>query len=452
MKRFFFLAFLLLTFVGYSLQGQGTEIKGKVTATDDGTALPGVSVVVPGSTIGSVTDFDGNYSITVPSDASTLMFSFIGMLTQQVEIAGQTTVNVALESVSTELDEVVVTALGITREKKALGYAVQEVGGEELNNAMQTDAISALSGRAAGVQISSSSNLGGSSRILIRGANSITQGNQPLFIVDGIPMDNSNYSGTGAASGGGGIDYGNLMNDLNADEIDEISILKGPAAAIYGSRAANGVIIVTTKGAKAGRNSVSVEVNSSLGFDNVSTLPVLQRKYGGGAIVADADGGVNGFEQVTVGGSTYSVPQYAVDESWGPRYDPNIQVVHWDGINEDGTVTTRPWVAPENDVDAYWETGRTLSNSIAVSKTGRDYGVRFSYKNVDVDGTMPGSWQKKNDFKLNSNINAGEKVKINSSLNYRAPRKTIFWCRCLNQMYHSIFEKPKFTPPYFSFN
>ncbi len=417
MKRNVFLTFLLFVFAGVALHAQDYEVTGKVTAADDGTALPGVSVVVQGTTIGAVTNFEGIYTITVPESAESLMFSFVGMRTAVVELDGRTNISVALESTSTELDEVVVTALGITREEKALGYAVQEVGGEDLNQSLQTDAISALSGRVAGVQISSSTNLGGSSRILIRGANSITQGNQPLFIVDGIPMDNSNYS-SGAASGGGGVDYGNMLNDLNPDEIESVSVLKGPAAAIYGSRAANGVIIVTTKRAKTGRNALSVEVNSNLAFDNVATIPELQTTYGGGAFISDADGGVNGFQQVSYNGSDYLVPQYAVDESWGPKYDENISVVHWDGFNEDGTVTTRPWVAPEYGVADYWETGRTWSNSIALSKSGRDYGVRFAYKNVDIDGTMPNSFQKKNDFKIVSNINASDRIKVNASLNY----------------------------------
>ena len=219
MKRFVFVL-SLLCFVGFNLlHGQGVQVTGNVTSADDGSALPGVSVVVQGTTIGAVTDFEGNYSITVPDASATLMFSFVGMLTQEVDLEGKTVLDVVLESSSTELDEVVVTALGISREKKGLGYAVSEVEGEEMNKALQTDAVSALSGRVAGVQVSSSTNMGGSSRILIRGANSITQNNQPLFIVDGVPMDNSNYSSDNAASGGGATDYGNLLNDLNPDEI-----------------------------------------------------------------------------------------------------------------------------------------------------------------------------------------------------------------------------------------
>ena len=419
MKRFVFVL-SLLCFVGFNLlHGQGVQVTGNVTSADDGSALPGVSVVVQGTTIGAVTDFEGNYSITVPDASATLMFSFVGMLTQEIVLGGQTVLDIVLESSSTELDEVVVTALGISREKKGLGYAVSEVQGEELNQALQTDAISALSGRVAGVQVSSSNNLGGSSRITIRGSNSITQENQPLFIVDGVPMNNNNYSSDGAASGGGGTDYGNLMNDLNPDEISEISVLKGPAAALYGSRAANGVIIITTKQAKKGRRDVSVEFNSNIGVDQVSTIPILQDKYGGGATISDEDGGVNGFEVVNKNGTNLLVPAYAVDESWGPRYDPSVSVVHWDGINNiDEVYETRPWQAPAVGVADYWENGITFSNSIGINKSGPSYGVRFAYKNTYVDGTMPNSWQKKNDFKLSSNVDVTDKLTINGGLNY----------------------------------
>jgi TonB-linked SusC/RagA family outer membrane protein len=417
MKRFVFVLSLLL-FVGMNLlQAQGVQVSGNVTSADDGTALPGVSVVVRGTTIGAVTDFEGNYSITVPDENATLMFSFVGMLTQDVPLEGRTVLNVVLESTTTELDEVVVTALGVSREKKALGYSVQEVDGEEMTKALQTDAVSALAGRVAGVQISSSTNMGGSTNIMIRGASSITQNNQPLFIVDGIPMDNSNYSGGGAASGGGGIDYGNLLNDLNPDEIAEISVLKGPAAALYGSRAANGVVLITTKKARKGLNDVSVELNSNIGFDRVSTIPILQTKYGGGGIVTGS-GTQDGFQVVNEGGTDYLVPQYAIDESWGPRYNSSINVLHWDGFNEDGTYTTRPWVAPENDVETYWETGTTVANSLAISKSGPAYGVRVAYKNTYIDGTMPNSVQKKNDFKIASDFNILPNLTVNGSLNY----------------------------------
>ncbi len=389
------------------------------TVTDDtGEALIGASVVVKGNpSNGTITDLDGKFKMKVSNDATALLVSFIGYTPMEVEIGSSGEVMVTLSS-GIQLENVVVTALGIPKEAKALGYAVQEVGGEDLNKASQTDAISALSGRVSGVQISSSTNMGGSSRILIRGANSITQGNQPLFIVDGIPLDNSNYSGSGASSGGGGVDFGNMLNDLNPDEIESISVLKGPAAALYGSRASNGVVLITTKKGKKGSKGFSVDFTSKVGFESVATLPKLQRKYGGGAIVSDEDGGVNGFEQVEYKGQKYLAPQYQVDESWGPKYDANINVVQWDGFNEDGTVTARPWVAPVHDVEDFWDRGMTVSNAIGINKTGDDYTTRFSYKNTSVAGTMPNSSMGKNDFKLAADVDLTSKLNISSNLNF----------------------------------
>jgi TonB-dependent SusC/RagA subfamily outer membrane receptor len=273
------------------------------------------------------------------------------------------------------IDELVVTALGISRDRKTLGYSVQQVGGDELNQVQQTDALSALQGRVAGAQIRSSTNMGGSSKILIRGASSMLGDNNPLIIVDGVPMDNQNFNTTGAQTGAGGVDYGNMLNDINPADIENISVLKGAAAALYGSRAANGVILITTKTARQGAESFSVDFNSSVDFQQVAIIPELQTKYGGGAIISNANGGVNGFRPVTIGGTQYLTPTYWVDESWGPRYDPNLQVVHWWGAEDyakgiTSSPQTAPWVAPANGVESFWNIGRTLNNNIGVSKTG----------------------------------------------------------------------------------
>ncbi|MCK4991098.1 MAG: carboxypeptidase-like regulatory domain-containing protein, partial [Bacteroidales bacterium] len=188
MKRFVFVLSLLL-FVGFNLlQAQDVQVSGSVTSADDGSALPGVSVVVRGTTIGAVTDFEGNYSITVPDASGTLVFSFVGMLSQEILIEGRTMINIVLESSATALDEVVVTALGMTRTEKSLGYSVQSVEAEEISKANTTDVINSISGRTAGVQITSSSGSPGASTYMtIRGAASITGNNQPLFVVDGMP-------------------------------------------------------------------------------------------------------------------------------------------------------------------------------------------------------------------------------------------------------------------------
>ncbi len=193
MKRFVFVMSLLL-FVGINLlQGQGVQVTGTVTGAEDGAALPGVSVVVRGTTIGAVTDFEGGYAITVPESATTLMFSFVGMITQEIEIAGQTVVDIVLQTSSTRLDEVVVTALGISREKKSLGYAQQEVTSEDVNITSNTNLKSAIAGKIAGVQIvgQAGAKLGHSGRIRIRGAVSMTSDGDPLYVVDGIPTSRS---------------------------------------------------------------------------------------------------------------------------------------------------------------------------------------------------------------------------------------------------------------------
>src|SRR5690606_2229062 len=176
--------------------------------------------------------------------------------------------------------------------------------------------------------LAQSSNLGGSKRIVIRGNNSFFGENQPLIVIDGLPVNNSNYNSAAVQQGSGGVDYGNMLNDINPDDIENISILKGTAAALYGSRAANGVILITTKKGTAGRDAFHIDVSSSVNFESVYLMPELQRKYGGGAIISDANGGVDGLEVVNIDGEEYKVVQCGIEGSWGPGYDPNISVLH----------------------------------------------------------------------------------------------------------------------------
>jgi len=227
MKRFVFVLSLLL-FVGFNLlQAQGVQVTGHVTSAEDGTALPGVSVVVRGTTIGAVTDFEGNYAITVPDASATLMFSFVGMLTQEVALEGKTVVDVVLESTSMELDEVVVTALGVSREKKSLGYSIQEVDGAAVSDVPSSNFTEALSGKLAGVHIKGANTMGGSNNVVIRGSTSLTGSNQAMFVVDGIPISNLNVA-TGSDNWGG-YDYGNVASDINPNDIESISVPSGGA-------------------------------------------------------------------------------------------------------------------------------------------------------------------------------------------------------------------------------
>jgi len=239
-----------------------------VVSDDSGEPLPGASVVIKGTTQGVITDLDGNYSISVPGDASILIFSFVGMETQEVVVGSQSVINVTMVTLSIGLDEVVVTALGLTREKKSLGYSVGEVGSEDLNNVTQENVLNSLAGRVSGVQISSTGASAGSSvSIVIRGATSLAGDNQPLFVVDGVPINNQLKGNSIEIGSRNVVDYGNAISDLNTQDIESVSILKGPsAAALYGSRAGNGVVLITTKTGKRGKD-VSVNFSSSVVFD-----------------------------------------------------------------------------------------------------------------------------------------------------------------------------------------
>ncbi|MFW6145476.1 MAG: carboxypeptidase-like regulatory domain-containing protein, partial [bacterium] len=388
----------LLLFAGFQLAAQ-TEISGTVTDAETGEPIPGVSVVVKSDeSIGSTSDMDGKYTLTgVPSDAETLVFSFVGMQTQEVPIEDRSTIDVEMEQAVQEMEEVVVTALGISKEKKDLGYSVSDMAGDELSNASQNDAISSLQGRVSGVQIRTSGNMGGSSNMLIRGATSLTGSSAPLIVVDGVPIDNSNFNTTDTQTGSGGYDFGNMLNDINPDEIENISVLKGSAAALYGSRAANGVVLIETKSGKMGEEGFSVEVNSRTDFEEKYLIPELQTKYGGGG----------SFSEVNIEGEDYLAAPYAVDESWGPELD-GTEVLHWDAFSPesypDQYLQTRPWEAPENDVLDFYETGVSLKNNIGIIKTGEDYSVRFSYSNQTTSGTVPNSEQQKNNVKLNAQL------------------------------------------------
>ncbi|WP_462318533.1 TonB-dependent receptor plug domain-containing protein [Marinilabilia sp.] len=313
--------------------------------------IPGVSVFVEGTTIGTVTNDDGAYSLNVPEDADLLVFSFIGMQTQEIAINGQSTINVAMVDEAIAIDEVVVTALGISRERKSLGYAAQGVDSEEIMAANNANPLSALSGKVAGLSIAGQ-NFAGSQNIMMRGGSSFSQSNQPLFVVDGVPISNENLNDLETQRGGGGYDYGSMTNDLNPYDIESIEVLKGSAAsALYGSRGQNGVIMITTKKGKKGTKDFSVEINSGVSFEKVSILPKQQNSYGGGYVYDPETGEYDndGFAQATIDGQTYDIVHYSMDESWGPRFDPDKQVLHWWGIADyehgiTSTPQTGPWM------------------------------------------------------------------------------------------------------------
>ncbi|QZT36442.1 SusC/RagA family TonB-linked outer membrane protein [Halosquirtibacter xylanolyticus] len=412
-KQLLIWAFLVLVTI-QSAFAQTRVITGNVIASKDQQPIPGASVVVTSTTVGTVTDFDGNFSLKVPSDASNITVSFMGMKSQVVSLTEQKNYSVVLAEDNIAMDEVVITALGISRDKKALGYSVQNVGGDDLTQTKQSNVVSALSGKVSGVQVSGSSgSMGGSSRILIRGASSITGNNQPLFVVDGVPIDNSDFNGSEAARGAGGYDYGNMAQDINPEDIETMSVLKGPsAAALYGSRAANGVIMITTKKGSKGNKGIGVSVSTGVSIEKVNRLPDYQTSYGGG---------IGGFEEVTFNGQSYDAVSYNIDESWGPKYDPNKQVLHWDAFNQNDPSTylkTRPWIAPEHDVEDFFDTGVTYNNSVSLSGSDDKGSFRMSISSVNTDGYMPNSNLDKYTVSFNGSRKLSDKFTVNAGVSY----------------------------------
>ena len=271
MKKFSLV--LTLALLTYGAMWAQRSISGTII-DQEGLPLIGASVLVKGTTSGTVSDIDGKYTVEVPEGATTLIFSYTGFSTSELEITSADILDVTLQEGVT-LNEAVVTALGISREKKALGYSVQDVKGDDLQVARDPNAINALSGKVAGLQIiSSSGNVGSSSRVIIRGASSITGNSEPLFVLNGIPLDNTGFNGN---SQYGGVDYGSPVSDINPEDIESITVLKGPnAAALYGSRAANGVILINTKTGKNSKSRLGVSYSGNVGFANLCASQTIK--------------------------------------------------------------------------------------------------------------------------------------------------------------------------------
>ncbi len=417
MKHFLFIFAMMLMGVA-TVMAQRT-ISGTVT-DDTGAPLPFANVFVEGTTVGTTTDIDGNYTLKVPEGATTLKVSYTGYADMSLDVTDSNTLNFAV-SEGVTLENVVVTALGISREEKSLGYAIQEVDGEDLSNAREPNVINALQGKVAGVQIQGSpSTIGGSSRITIRGSNSFLGENQPLFVVDGVPIDNSNFASSSQQRGFGGseaYDYGNMAQDIDPESIESMSVLKGAAAtALYGSRGANGVIIITTKDG-SGQKGFGVEVNSSVGFEQVANLLPHQQEYGGGSINMNTD---HGFFEVVENGTTFLYPAYSKDGAWGPKYDAGRLVRHWDSWDPQSSSygQTRPWVAPDAGYEEFFETGRTLQNSIAVSGATDNGSFRLGYTHLDQLGTIPNAKLNRNTLTFNSQLKANDRLTVGLTGNY----------------------------------
>lgn len=415
-------------FAGVQVILAQTTITGVVTGSEDGAPIPGAAVLVKGTTVGVTTDINGRYSLAVPANAEVLQFSFVGMLTKEVTIGTQTVIDVILEPEIMDIEGVVVTALGVSREKKSLGYATQQVSGEEINRVRTDNFINNLSGRAAGVQIKANNNMGGSTNVVIRGASSLTGNNQALFVVDGIPVNNANTNNAGQISGRSGYDYGNAAADINPNDIESMSILKGAAAtALYGSRAANGVIMITTKkGTRTGaRKNLGVSINSNIttGFIDESTFPKYQENYGGGYGPYYSETEFPGFENYyDVNGDgiiDFNVPTYE-DASFGQKFDPNILVYQWDSYYPQSPNYQKPtpWRNAENGPITFFETPLSLTNGIEITGGGDVSDFRLSYTNFDQKGIMPNSHLVRHNVLLTGSYDILKSLKVTASANY----------------------------------
>ncbi|MBT1710939.1 SusC/RagA family TonB-linked outer membrane protein [Fulvivirgaceae bacterium PWU5] len=394
---------------------QERTVTGRITSAEDGSPLPGVNVVLKGTTNGTVTDVSGAYTLKVPAEGGVLIFTFIGLTSQEMEIGNRASVDVAMTQDTQQLSEVVVTALGEQASKKSIGYAVQDIKSDELLKAREANVVNSLSGKIAGVQITNSSgSVGASSRIVIRGSNSFGN-NQPLFVVDGVPISNEGFGsigpsttvGTGTGTGTDGVNRGNAAADLNPDDIESITVLKGPnAAALYGSRGANGVIIVKTKSGKRGAG-LGIQVNSSVTFDKPFRLPDYQNSYGQGS------GGIFSFEDGAGGGLNDGT-----DESWGPRLDVGTSLPQFNSPVVDGVRQPTPWVSHPDNIKDFFETGKTVVNSVSISGGGDKGAVRLSYTRQSQDGMIPNTDQDKNTVAINANLSVTEKFNISASANF----------------------------------
>lgn len=392
---------LLLAFVVHLTFAQEKTISGTVI-DEDGLPLPGVNILVVGTSNGTQTDFDGNYTIKA-STGETLLFSYVGQKDKKVTIGANSTVNIQMTEDAQALEEVVVTAYGNDRNERQVVYANQTVKSEDLVSTPNKNALEALRGKASGVRLSTGSgSVGASTRIVLRGEGSLTGDNNALIVVDGVAIDNSSTSGGAGSSTSGYSDYGNRFNDINPDDIESVTILKGPSAtSLYGSRGAGGVVLVTTKSGKSSQSKMKVNFNSSSSVEEAIVVLKRQNRFGQGFDNASIDTGENW--------------------SWGPAVDgvvrPWTSPIDADG---DGALEAllRPYSAVPDQLENFFNSGYTVNNSVAISGSNGDYSYYASYANTDQKGILDNTFYKRNNFSFNSTAKLSEKLSSTFKFSY----------------------------------
>lgn len=420
MKKNLLLCFMMLFAFAFSESwAQERNVTGTVTDTDDGSAIPGVNVLIKGTSTGTITDANGSYSISI-NDGATLVFSFIGYSTQELAVGSRAIIDLSLDSDITQLSEVVVTAAGIEANKRELGYSIQNVDADEVRQANETNFVAALSGKIAGVQVTSSGGSpGAAAQIRIRGNKTVQGSNAPLFVIDGIPIDNSTFNTSDAPDdspadrGSGGVTNSNRAIDINPNDIASLTVLKGPAATVlYGIRAANGAVIITTK--KGGKNSAA-KVNYSFGYsvDKVNKLPDLQRTYAQGSV----SGGAPIFQSAATGSTQRT--------SWGPAFSDlsySTTSTKWD---DQGTIVlatdpTATGVTPRayNNADLFFQNASTATHNISVQGGTEKTGYYFSVGRLDQTGIMPNSNFGRTSLKLTTSTDILKNLTATFSATY----------------------------------
>ncbi len=383
-------------------------IRGKVTGSD-GSGIPGVNISIKGTTEGTISDIDGNYSLQVPNENTILVFSYVGFESQERVVGNSSTINIEMTEDVTALSEVVVTALGIKREEKSLGFSVGKVEGEEFTRVAQESFLTGMAGKVAGVTINQTGGPGSTTNVTIRGAYSLSTNNQPLFVVDGVPMTNgiNNVGGFGDRNP---VDYGNAISDLDPESIESVSVLKGPAAsALYGTRAGNGVVLITTKKATQG-TGMKITVTSSNNFDLPYRFLDTQKRFAAGYFSyrpEDVGGGVLPSVASGLGGG-------------GPELDKGYFAVQWDSpLDANGNPIPTELVSHPNNVQDFLnDYAFTSTNSVSLSNASENVSYRLGYTNMTHNGLIPNSDLNRHNLSLSASAKAHEKVTISTDINF----------------------------------
>ncbi|AOM80708.1 SusC/RagA family TonB-linked outer membrane protein [Pedobacter steynii] len=377
---------------------KAVRIKGKVT-DEKGLPVPGVNVIEKGSSNATMTNFNGDYSLNVKDGSATILFRMMGYQTRELALNGETLVNISLVPDQTALSEVVVTALGIKRTEKALGYSIATVKGSDLNTVKEVNVVNSLAGKVAGVNVvSAGSDPGATALITIRGQSSIATDNQPLFVVDGVPVAHSlrPTSEVGRSS----VDYGSPVADISPDDIESISILKGAsAAALYGSRAGSGVVLITTKSGSSSKKGLGISFNSNAMYDQAWLFPHFQNQFGAGEYTDD--------------------PASNTTSAWGPRLDAGTKHLQWNSpLDASGNPVPTDWVSHPDNAKDFYKTGATYTNNIAITGKNADGNYRLSYTNMSNKGIVPNTDLSRNTLNLAATYILHPKVKISTNVGY----------------------------------